>query len=731
MPSPAGGRNDCSPPAARPRPPAEPVASEPAIGALAPPASAVQRAMRILRLLRQATGVGASLLDLGAAGGPLVLAADEAERLRFAAAWRTPDQPGTAVLKDPDTGDPVAIAVTSPICLGGQNGHVALIEPDTTTLLPRHAALLELLAELSGEWAAAHAVSAATQGHLRTRNAFLESVSALSGLGTLQGSLPDERIEASPRALAIFGAGAIRSVDDLLACVAAPDRDALDRLLRGAPSEAAQTLTLALASGGAEDASAHLRIAHHGGDAAPRGFVVVVEDTTHQTRRFAELTSLAEHDPVTGLFNRNTLARTLARAHAEAQQGDTIVGTLLISVGDLRRINELHGDTAGDAVLRIIAETLKGSRRPGDAVLRVGSGEFAVVVAGAGDEDALTRRVEAIRSALDGTIAIGARRIEVTTHYGLAVFPADTAGGIDIFAAATYALNDAMRGPSGTTRRYRPAYRDQCERERNLIEDVRAALARNEFTPFFQPKVDLETGTIVGFEALCRWCHPTRGVLTPGAFYKALTSPRVSGELSDVALVGSFCAAHMWRRRGLTFGNISINLNATQLARANLVDSIEALQVRYHVPAANIAFEVLENVLIGDDAVVQANLRALAERGFTIALDDFGTGFASLSQVRESYIGEVKIDRSFVTHAGSNLRDQQIVSAIVLMARRLGLKAVAEGIEDEETLRKLRAMGCATGQGFVFAKALPLSEATEFLSRQGRIHELLGGAPPL
>lgn len=700
-----------------------------ALATLARPGGPMPHAARIVQLLRHATGVGAGLLDLGPSGGLTVHAATERERARFAAAWRTPEGAGSLVLSDPATGAPLGVAIATPVRVGNESGFLALIEPDTSTILPRHGALLALIGELSATWSDAPPPTSAreAEARLQARNAFLESAGALAGIGTLEGELAGGRIVASTRACEILRTPSVESIEGLLDLVAPPDRLPLRRMLYGEGGDGQHSLMLTLAPSGA---LAGLRVTHDACAGGPPRFIATVEDATDDMRRLHALSGLCERDPVTGLLNRNALTRTFAAAHCEALGSATFVGTLLVSVKDLRNINEMYGTAVGDEVLRSIAKLLASHRQPDDWVLRVASCEFAFVLCGAEAEAVLTKRVERIRQALAKTLAVGSHRIEIETRYGLAIHPVDTQdGSIDLFSAASYALNDAMRRPRGTIRRYRPSYREQRERERQLIDDVRTALGRGEFAPFFQPKIDLETGTIVGFEALCRWCHPVRGVLTPGAFYQALTSPLVSGELSDVSLVGAFAAAALWRRRGLMFGHISINLSATQLARTDLVAFVEALQAHHGVPASNIGFEVLENVLIGDNQVVQSNLRRLAERGFTIALDDFGTGFASLSQVRESYIGEVKIDRSFVTHAGSSARDQQIVGAIVLMARRLGLKTVAEGIEDEETLRKLRAMGCSTGQGFVFAQALPFAEATEFLGRQSRIYTMLGGPP--
>ena len=244
--------------------------------------------------------------------------------------------------------------------------------------------------------------------------------------------------------------------------------------------------------------------------------------------------------------------------------------------------------------------------------------------------------------------------------------------------------------------------------------------------PFFQPKIDLASGRVVGFEALCRWNDPDHGILGPSAFMAAFEDADVGDTLSDVTLDGSFDAARRFQEKGLPFGHIAINLSRIQLAREDLSERVARLTTHHKLPARAIVFEVVENVLIRDERTVYSNLTALYRQGFRVALDDFGTGFASLTHIREPFIREVKIDRSFVSNAAASPQDLQIVSAIVQIARKLGLSVVAEGIEDEETLRKIAGLGCAVGQGFVFSGALPFAEAEAFLSCQSRIQAILG-----
>ncbi|MEM0908563.1 MAG: GGDEF domain-containing phosphodiesterase, partial [Pseudomonadota bacterium] len=349
----------------------------------------------------------------------------------------------------------------------------------------------------------------------------------------------------------------------------------------------------------------------------------------------------------------------------------------------------------------------------------------AVVLRRVVDDVAAERRAAMIKDVLAAPVDLGGETIDISVSVGFAIFPEDTVNGIHLHDAARYALVDAKRAGPGGLCRFTTAIGKRIQDEQRFLSDIRRGLAEGEFVTFFQPKIDLGSGKVMGFEALCRWDHPTRGILPPAAFLSALDSPIVGAELSDVALKASFEAAHELRSLGLDFGHISINLNTQQLAKTNFEKTIDTLIAEFSVDPSQIVFEVVENVLIDDSTAVRSNLRALCHKDFVIALDDFGTGFASLNSIREPFIREIKIDRTFVMQSSSDPQNLQIVQAIVQMARKLNLTAVAEGIEDEETLSKLRGMGCATGQGFVFAPALPFEEAAEFIGRQSRIYALL------
>ncbi|WMS44051.1 EAL domain-containing protein [Acuticoccus sp. MNP-M23] len=649
----------------------------------------------------------------------------------YVRAWQAPEIAGVTTLIDPalPASTPIGIAVSIPVTLFGRDVWIAAIDPGRKTASERDTALAALLHEIGGDYGQRVRAAMMWTNRLTEEVALHEKVQALAGVGTIACHGDSGTLTVSERVLRIMRLRDIDSVENLSACFAPHDRAAVRDLLSGTHGNGPRSGEYDIDNPDGTMTSVRIRRMmldpEAEVEAADPAWIATVEDISdHRTAlRAAEHT--ARHDPLTEILNANAFGDAVSSATTRAQKSETMAGLLLISLDTMRNTEQHFARANGDAVLRFAARALTANVRTNDVVLRLSGEEFAIVMDHVTDEDGLMRRARIIKDALESNVSIGDEASTLSASIGVAIYPDDTTTGLDLYDAASFALSEATRSGVSSVHRYNPLIRDKREKERKIIEDVRLALKDDEFTPFFQPKVDLESGLVVGFEALCRWIHPQRGILTPGAFMPAFNAAGIGAELSDVSMVGAFRAASQFSRMSLDFGHIAVNLNALQLHRANFLDMVEALQSRYKVPASRIVFEVLENVLIREKHIVQDNLHALCDAGFTIALDDFGTGFASLKHIREPFIREIKIDRSFITHAGSSASDQQIVTAIVQMARKLGLQMVAEGIEDEETLRKLRAIGCTVGQGFVFAPALPFDEAAEFLGRQRRIYALL------
>jgi diguanylate cyclase (GGDEF)-like protein len=615
--------------------------------------------------------------------------------------------------------------VAVPALIGGKDAWLAAVDP-TGSAPPPNPALLTLLAELAGDAAAQRDATALWVRRIETENRQMARAQELVGIGTLTYDYAFDTIEITPTGLSLLGLTAADSLEDVVAAFDPYDRPFITRTFEARePTDAHFDFERQVET--PDDSVRWVRVAgevvYRRG--APAYLFATLQDVTAERVTVHAMRNIAEHDSLTGLFNRTVFDRLMSEAIERSEAERLQVGLFIIDIDGFKEINETLGTGAADEVLRYVARALTSQVRGNDIVLRLAGDEFAIILPRASDPDALVGLARRILAMLKTDLLTCGERVNLSVSIGVAIYPDDVSPRVDVYKAGDYALFEAKAEGGGTVKRFEPSMRERRELHRTFIASIREGLQRGEFLPYFQPKVDLSTGSVVGFEALCRWHHPERGVLGPGAFFKAFDDRDVGGALSDVSLYGSFAAAATFRAAGLPFGHIAINLNAIQLERASLLSIVEELMLEHDVTPDEITFEVVENVLIRDKRVVYENLMGLHHAGFTIALDDFGTGYASLTHIREPFIREVKIDRSFVTNSRQNAQDQQIVTAIVQMARRMGLTLVAEGIEDEETIKQLRAIGCTVGQGFVFSVALPLSEAMEFLSRQTRIFDLL------
>ncbi|MEM8855578.1 MAG: bifunctional diguanylate cyclase/phosphodiesterase, partial [Pseudomonadota bacterium] len=681
--------------------------------------------MRLAHLVMGALDMPIGLVDRG--DGPPVIAtrlALPAETI--AAAWAPPAAIPTPVVRrcggnpaTPQGAVELRTVLAAPLPVSGGHGWIAGLDIAPRDVPHGAEATLSLLAELATPLAGA-------EPHRSPADAFMDAgtLERMLGAGTVWGRIDGTGFGASRSALTILGSPMLADLNALVGHFAPFDQAFVRRAFVGKSAGGRHIDFERELIQPSTKARRWVRVKGEINDETGEIFAAVVDITAERLHR-AEIERLARHDPLTGSLSRSMFDDALTEALARSDRDRSRTGLFLFDIDDFKDINDTFGHGTGDDLLRHVASELREATRSTDLVIRLAGDEFAVLLPDSSDDVALVRLAKQIQRSITGQVSVGSKTVQLSCTVGVAIYPDDMATRVDLYRAADQALTEAKDEGRGTVRRFHPRMRERREESRRFLAEVKRGLINGEFVPFFQPKINLRTGDVVGFEALCRWRHPERGVQSPGVFHEAFADREVGGELSDVALNGSFAAASEMSHRGLPFGHIAINLNAQQLQRAGLVSQVERLRDSYGVATDQIAFEVVENVLIRDKRVVYNNLMELNDMGFSIALDDFGTGFASLSHIREPFIREVKIDRSFVTNSGVSSDDRQIVSAIIQMARKMGLTMVAEGIEDEETLKHLRALGCSVGQGYAFAAALPFEEAAAFLSRQRRIFTLL------
>lgn len=412
---------------------------------------------------------------------------------------------------------------------------------------------------------------------------------------------------------------------------------------------------------------------------------------------------------------------TAALDHAYESQEDTGRASACIVVGldEPGQLVATYGQEAFDRTMGRIGERVAGVLRERDLVGRIDGARFAVALAPARrmDLEAVIQIAGRIRAAVGEPFSIDAMTVYVSASVGFCLAGrAPERTGASVLEAAELACEDARRNGPGGIRAYSSDI-GRAAMERDALRDrVEAALETGEIVAYFQPQLSTDTGDVAGFEALARWQHPERGVLTPADFLPALLSAGLGERLGEVILGQALSALRGWDRAGLRVPHVSVNFSSAELRNPNLAAKLKWELDRFDLAAERLTVEILESVVAEtDNDVVVHNVSALAKLGCGIDLDDFGTGHASLSSIRRFSVNRIKIDRSYVTRVDSDLAQQRMVGAILSMAERLGIQTLAEGVETIGEHAHLAQLGCSHVQGFAIARPMPLIQTEEWL----------------
>ena len=447
-------------------------------------------------------------------------------------------------------------------------------------------------------------------------------------------------------------------------------------------------------------------------------------DVTERKREELAARKAAVTDPLTRLVNR----AGLYRAMVDLDPRDPPFALAVLDLAGFRQINEAFNYAVGDQVLVAIADVLRSNARVPDTVARVGADVFAVIMAGEDDAAKIAQRVETIRARLTRPIDVSAagpaQPISVEVSFGIAQFPQHGLQIEDLLRNAELALYAARQDAAGCWRFYDPGMQAAVEHRRRLEDDLRTSIAARGLELHFQPIVDLAAGRLSGAEALLRWIGSERGFVPPDIFIPLAEELGLIGDLGLFVLEEACRNVAQWRADGLPL-YVSVNVSAQQIpAKLSPAHVAEAL-TRYQLPADALVLEITEGVLMSDVAAAKQWLETIRSTGVRVFLDDFGTGYSSLSYLKRFPMDAVKIDKSFVRDLTSGHSDRALVDAIITMARSLGLKVVAEGIEDESQLAILRQMTCAFGQGYHFSRPVA---AADFQKAAQRINADLSPA---
>jgi diguanylate cyclase (GGDEF)-like protein/PAS domain S-box-containing protein len=454
----------------------------------------------------------------------------------------------------------------------------------------------------------------------------------------------------------------------------------------------------------------------HDADGRIIGLSGTSQDVSERKRAEERIRFLAYHDTLTGLANRRLLVERLRRVLEQAPETGAV---LYIDVDRFKRINDTLDHAAGDAVVEELAERLVNLvrtsdfvARPGEPrgksiVSRVGGDEFVLMVRGLRDPQDATQIAERVQQCLARPFDVRGHSVSITSSVGIAVWPNDGNDAETMLRNADVAMRHAKRGGGDGYRFYDASMNEHALHRLALESELRRALDGEELVLYTQPKIDLRSGALTGAEALIRWVHPTRGLVSPADFIPVAEQGRLIEEIGEW-VVREACRIHVaWEAEEIGSVRVGVNLSPRQLRGEEFADRALGIVEACGATTDSIEFEVTETALMQDEELARRTLTRLRDHGFQIALDDFGTGYSSLSYLRRFPVDAVKIDRSFVCNLPDERDDAAIAQAIIFMGRVLGLRVIAEGVETEAQREFLTQHGCDEMQGYLISPAIP------------------------
>lgn len=441
----------------------------------------------------------------------------------------------------------------------------------------------------------------------------------------------------------------------------------------------------------------------------------IIQDLSREYAHRARIAYLANHDSLTGLPGRELFRQRLRETISTAATDGGQCAVMVIDVDGFRHINQCHGPQTGDDLLKRIARRLEGAVPEGSVVARFGSDEFLVLVANPCLEALLPSAAERVLNSIAVPMDLAGSEVSITASIGIATYPKDGADPFSLLRAADNA-RATLAGRHGNRFALYEAGMEAITKRRLLIEQhLRHAIARDEFRLEYQPQFLPETGVGTGVEALLRWHSPVLGLVPPSEFIPVAEANGLIGDIGRWVLLTATTQAARWINTGLPAIRMAVNVSAHQLSGNQLVEDVDQALAASGLPPELLELELTESVIMEDLGSAICNIEALTDRGVSIALDDFGTGYSSLTHLSRFPLHAIKIDRSFVHSFLTDDKSAVIVRATIGLARGLGLRVIAEGVETAEQHSALVSAGCDQMQGFLFSHPLPPCAAREFI----------------
>lgn len=444
-------------------------------------------------------------------------------------------------------------------------------------------------------------------------------------------------------------------------------------------------------------------------------YVGVLNDVTARKEAEEQLAFLAHHDPLTGLPNRNFFNQRLREALDRTSRKSGFA-LCFIDLDRFKLINDSLGHGAGDAVLIEVAHRLGAVCRTADTLARLAGDEFVILMEGVERGEEAAAIATRILAALERPLLAQGREVDVGASLGLSLYPGDGGDIETLLRNADAAMYAAKAAGRNTFRFYDEAMNRRASQRLALESDLRRAVSRNQLELFYQPQVRSADGSLAGVEALLRWRHPERGLVSPAEFIPVAEEAGIIAELGEWVLEEAARQILRWHQAGIPVPRIAVNLSPRQFHDPDLGERLESILAA--VPAGAIELEITESAAMQQPEEAVRTLQRLRDRGLPVALDDFGTGHSSLAMLRTLPLNVLKLDQSFVHHLPESETDAAVAGAVVTLARHLGLSVVAEGVETRAQQQFLTGIGCDVLQGYLFSRPLPIPEFEAWLAQR-------------
>ncbi|MDN3515662.1 MAG: EAL domain-containing protein [Candidatus Brocadia sp.] len=419
---------------------------------------------------------------------------------------------------------------------------------------------------------------------------------------------------------------------------------------------------------------------------------------------------IAFYDTLTSLPNRTLFNDRLALALAHAHRTGETLAVLFLDLDRFKAVNDTLGHSVGDQLLRIVADRLKSCIREEDTVARFAGDEFTILLLGVIQAEHIISIVRKILYAIRQPLMIGGYELYITSSIGIALYPGDGEDAEALLKNADTAMYDAKEQGRNNYQFYTSSMHIRSFEKMVLESNLRRALDREEFVVYYQPLVSISTGQIVGLEALVRWRHPDRGLISPEEFLVLSENTRLIVYIDELVLYTVCVQCKSWQDAGFQPLCVAVNISAHTFQQPNLVEMVMSVLQKTGLDPHFLGLEITEGIAMQDIETTINKLNRLNALGIQIAIDDFGTGFSSLYYLKKFPIHKLKISRHFVSGIETDLHDQLIVASVIALAQSLKFKVVAEGIETEEQLNFLKQQNCDEMQGYLFCKPLPAEE---------------------